>query len=193
VLQGLPPFLTTFWGSPEQLAIALRWLTIVGIVSTAAFGAAIYFVNDRIGALQGAQLRDQGEEIKGQGITVKSQSQTIFQQNEQITHLTDELNSVSARAAELVAKAQNAERGISDTYDFNGGHRQNMGGGRVVVTVGAEVNIFQKIMESYKAKDWSTLTITCETQIQATPIWLTPYLFSGIAYANLGEFAKRLT
>ncbi len=65
-----------------------------------------------------------------------------------------------------------------------------MGGGRVVVTAGAEVNIFQKILESYKAKDWNTLDTTCEAQIQATPLWLTPYLFSGIAYANLGKFAK---
>jgi hypothetical protein len=190
VLQGLPPFLTAIWNSPEELAIALRWLTIVGIVFTATFGAAIYFVNDRIGALQGTQIRDQGTEIKSQGLTVKSQSQTISKQNEQISQLTNDLNSVNARATELAAKAQNAERGISDTYDFNGGHRQNMGGGRLGITVGAEVGIFQKIMELYKAKDWETLKDTCEAQIKTTPTWLTPYLFSGIAYVNLGQLAK---
>lgn len=188
-LQGLPSFMTTFWNSPEQLALALRWLTIVGILFTAAFGAAVYFVNDRIGALQAALIINQGQEIRDQKNIVESQSKTVSQQSGKITNLSDDLQSVRSQAAELAIRAQNAERGISDTYDFNGGHRQNMGGGRVVLAVGPEAGVFQKIFRLQSDKDWNELKEVCDDQIKATPTWLTPYLFSGIANANLGNLA----
>ena len=185
----MPSLVTTFWNSPDQLALTLRWLTIVGILFTAAFGAAIYFVNDRIGALQAALIVSQGNDIKNQKSTVESQTETISQQSGKIMHLSDDLQSVRSQAAELAIRAQNAERGISDTYDFNGGHRQNMGGGRVVLNVGKETGVFQHIVSLQNEKNWSALKETCENQIKETPAWLTPYLFSGIANANLGNRA----
>ena len=187
VPQGLPLFLTTLWDSPEQLATTLRWLTILGIVSTAAFAAAAYFVNDRIGVIQAAQILNQDNAIRSQKNNIDNQSQTISRQSEQITHLTDDLKSVREQASVLTLRAQNAERGISDTYDFNGVHRQNMGGGRVTATAGQEMVVFQKIIKLYDDKDWSGLGGFCEDQIQKTPGWLTPYMFSGIAYSNLGN------
>jgi hypothetical protein len=190
VLQGSPPFLTTFWNSPEQLSAALRWLTIPGIMFTAAFGAAIYFVNDRIGALQAAQILNQGKAIKDQKIVVDSQTHTITKQNEQIAHLTGDLESVRRASAELAVRAQNAERGISDSYDFNGVRRQNMGAGRVMLTDGPLINVFQTLIKLNNDKDWNGLRNLCEDQISKTPGWLTPYLFSGVAYANLGDFPK---
>jgi hypothetical protein len=165
----------SFWNSPEQLSTALRWLTIVGLAFTAIFGAAIYFVNDRIGALQSQ--------------TVQAQSERLSQQTERIGHLNDELSAVRTQEAELQKRAQNAERGVSDSYDFNGAHRQTTGG-RIAVTVGAETMVFRNLMDFYNAKNWQGLADTCERQIQATPNWLTPYLYSGLAYANLGNFGK---
>jgi hypothetical protein len=173
--------MTTFWNSPDQLATTLRWLTIVTILSAAVFGAAIYFVNDRIGTLQATQ-------ILNQGTSITDQSQTIALQNQQITHLNEDLKSVREKAAELTTRTQNTERGISDVYEFNGNRRQGLGPGHTAVSVGPETNVFRKIMELQGNKDWIELLTVCEAQIKSTPNWLTPYLFSGIANANLGNF-----
>ena len=120
---------------------------------------------------------------------VESQTETISQQSGKIAHLSDDLQSVRSQAAELALRAQNAERGISDTFNFAGGHRQNMGGGRVVLNVGKESGVFQNIVSLHNEKNWSALKDMCENQIKETPAWLTPYLFSGIANANLGNLA----
>lgn len=157
-------FMTAFWNSPEQLSAALRWLTFGGIALTATFGAAIYFVNDRLGVIQADQIARQAKRI------------------------SDQDQKMRAQAEELSLRAQNAERGISDTYDFNGGHRQNVGGGHTKLTIGAESSVFQTIIALNTSKDWQGLRDVCERQIQVTPNWLTPYLFSGIASANMGDF-----
>ena len=189
VLQGGSLFLTTLWNSPEQLAAALRWLTIVGILSTGAFAIAAYFVTDRIGALQAAQILDQGDAIREQKQLIESQSQIVSQQDAQITHLNGDLRSVREQATELAMRAQNSERGVSDFYEFNGAHRQTSGGS-TKVTVGREMDVFQKIVKLQSDKDWNELKVLCEDQIAKTPTWLTPYLFSGIANANLGTVAE---
>jgi hypothetical protein len=182
--------LSAFWNSPEQLGTALRWITIVGIVLGAAFAGAAYFVTDRIGTLQSAQIAAQGDSIRVQDEVVKNQAGTIKTQNDRVQALTSDLSTVQEEAAQLAVRAQNAERGISDTYDFNGAHRQNVGGGRVVASAGAETSVFRNIMQMNEAKAWAQLRDTCENQIRNTPAWLTPYLFSGVALVNLGDLAK---
>ena len=140
-------FITVFWNSPELLSAALKWLTISGIVLTAIFGAAIFFVNDRIGSIQADKIEKQSEQIGAQEKTVKAQDQKIRQQIEQIGQL-------DSKAEELALRAQNAERGVSDTYDFNGGHRQNAGDGRTMLTVGPETSVFQTMITLNASKDW---------------------------------------
>jgi hypothetical protein len=160
--------MTVFWNSPELLSTALRYLTFGIIALPAILGAAIYFVNDRIGAIQAEQISQQAKQIGEQDQIVKS---------------------LKVQAEELTLRSQNAERGISDTYDFNGGHRQTSGARRSL-TIGAETSVFQTMIALSSSKDWQGLEDVCERQIQATPTWLTPYYFSGIASANLGDFAK---
>jgi hypothetical protein len=75
------------------------------------------------------------------------------------------------------------------TYDFNGA-RRTIQSGIASVGVGEEWTVFQKLVQLEKTKDWKELHDTCEDQIKKTPEWLTPYLFSGVAYVNLGERAK---
>ena len=52
---------------------------------------------------------------------------------------------------------------------------------------GEEMTVFKKLLDLQKEQDWSTLRNVCEEQIKKSPEWLTPYLFAGVAYANLGE------
>jgi hypothetical protein len=153
-----------------------RWLTILTIslpIAGALLGGfcgwCAFLVSDRLGTLQ---------------------SHTISEQKEQISHLNGDLQTVGKQAAALAVRAQNAERGVSDTFDFNGAHRRNMGGGQVQIEYGEEFSVFQKIMKLQADKDWVNLKEVCEAQINAKPNWLTPYLFSGIAFANLGSFAE---
>jgi peptidyl-tRNA hydrolase len=189
----MPSFLAAFWNSPEELSTALRWVTIIGIVSTALFAAAAYFVNDRIGTLQAAKVAQQAVSLDRQDAMIRNQSDElqnqqgkISAQSEKITQQISEIERLRMQSESLQQKALAAERGISDTFDFNGGHRQNMGGGSTVLTVGPEAMVFQTILKLYEAKDWNSLKKTCDEQVLKTPNWLTPYLFSGIADANLG-------
>ena len=174
----------------RYLTIFAIGLPVLGAIMGGVCGWGAFRVSDRIGALQAAQMQNQGTAITAQKDVVDSQLQTISQQNQQITALTGELKSVRERAAELEVRAQNSERGISDTYDFNGVHRQNMGAGRVEATVGPETNEFQQMVKLQNDKNWIGLRDLCEDQIKRTPDWLTPYLASGVAYANLLDFPR---
>lgn len=75
------------------------------------------------------------------------------------------------------------------TYDFNGARRTSEMG-KQVVDAGEEINVFQNIVQLQTQKDWQRLRDVCEEQIKKTPEWLTPYLFAGVAYMNLGESTK---
>jgi hypothetical protein len=77
------------------------------------------------------------------------------------------------------------------TYDFNGAKRvQDRNNFSTII--GEEYTVFQRLLELQSKKDWISLRDICEVQIKNTPEWLTPYLFSGIASANLGEKTKAI-
>jgi len=77
------------------------------------------------------------------------------------------------------------------TYDFNGvKHIQERNNSTAVV--GDEMGVFQKISELQQNKDWIHLRDLCEESIHKYPQWLTPYLFSGVAFANLGDKKKAI-
>lgn len=70
-------------------------------------------------------------------------------------------------------------------YDFNGikhEREQNCG-----ATTPGEFAIFQILKELEKGGHWIEVRDVCEEQIRRTPEWLTPYLCSGVAHANLGQ------
>jgi hypothetical protein len=174
--------MTALWESPERLAWTLWWMTIIGGVGAGAATlctVAGYFVNDRIVTLQALQTNR----------AIADQKTLTANALEEQRRLTAELRSVSERAAELTVKAQDAERGISDTYDFNGAHRQRSGG-RNAMTIGEEFSVFQTIQKLYNNQAWSDLRDLCEAQITKTPTWLTPHLYSGVANLRLGDLAK---
>jgi hypothetical protein len=181
--------LQNFWNSPDQLSSAFRILTVFSILMTATFGSALYFLKERIGTLQGEKSAAQTRVVEQQVQSLDEQRKRIRLQEADVKRLKDELVTVNAKAAELAAKALDAERNVTDTYDFNGGHRQTSGG-RVNLSVGTEFTVFQQLMELEKKKDWPALLSLSERQIQATPNWLTPFLTAGVALANLSRFEE---
>lgn len=70
-------------------------------------------------------------------------------------------------------------------YEFNGRkHKQRVG---EITMEDGEVLVFQKIKSLYDAQNWKSLVEVCEAETRAVPEWLTPYLYAGVGYGNLGE------
>jgi hypothetical protein len=214
------PDFSTFWNSKDQLSFAFRLGTLASIGVTALLGLMLYMLNDRIGDIQqriidtqGHQLGKQGQILDRQNGLLEEQSsrlsavnkglaeavqrsQTLLQKNADLQASVGRVADANAvlqkRADDLTTKATAAERGVGNIYDFNGAHRLRTAG-RTMVTVGEESQVFQRLNEMQAAHRWLELLSTSEAQIAKTPSWLTPYLFAGIAEANLGNFdAARL-
>jgi len=79
------------------------------------------------------------------------------------------------------------------TYDFNGAKRVSKSGGSDrEVTLGEACQAFQEMESLRNAQRWKPLAKLCETEIRAAPEWLTPYLYAGEAYMNLGDRKKAI-
>jgi len=118
------------------------------------------------------------------------------QEKSKLTQQVDKINSAATekdkKIKELEIKAKKAERGVSSLYDFNGAKRETFAGGSRVIA-GEEVGVFQKMDEYEISKAYPELRDLCEGQIKKTPTWLTPYLYLGVAYINLGEKDKAIS
>lgn len=73
-------------------------------------------------------------------------------------------------------------------YEFNG-RRHRERAGEITMDDG-EIPVFQKMKSLYDARDWKSLVDACEAEMKAVPEWLTPYLYAGVGYGNLGEREK---
>lgn len=71
------------------------------------------------------------------------------------------------------------------TYDFDGFRRESSPG--ELRGDDSAVNEFEQLRKLQDQKDWKALAQMSEKEIKQRPEWLTPYLFTGIAYANLGN------
>lgn len=72
------------------------------------------------------------------------------------------------------------------TYDFDGVKHVQQGHNFRAIT-GDECELFQKIQDFERQRNWTAVRDLCEAQIEKTPEWLTPYLCAGVAHANLGQ------
>lgn len=88
---------------------------------------------------------------------------------------------------QLEIQSKKISRGVSSSFDFNGAKRTTTRPGHISVDAGQEVSVFQNMAKLEQKRDFSGLIFVCEEQIKKTPDWLTPYLFLGIAYANIGQ------
>jgi hypothetical protein len=103
-----------------------------------------------------------------------------------LRNLQSELLDLQSRARELEQASKKASRGIYSRYDFNGVKRE-VSGGSYVAIVDKETTTFQRLVELERQRDYDALFWESVKAIRTTPEWLTPYLFRGIAQANLGD------
>jgi len=90
----------------------------------------------------------------------------------------------------LEVKAQQAQKGITKLFFFNGTIR---------TTDGPTINMDTKLVDFYnhmkyldQMKNYDTLKSVCNEQIEKNPEWPTPYLFLGISLGNTGEKEKSI-
>lgn len=109
------------------------------------------------------------------------------EKNRKISELKTDLEKKDEEIGHLQVEAKKASRGISSTYDYNGAKRVTTKPGHIEVMGGPEVDVFSAMKKLQDEKKFPELKKICEEQIEKTPTWLTPYLYLGVAYANLGE------
>ncbi len=85
--------------------------------------------------------------------------------------------------AQLPADPRAAFRG----YAYNGARMVFQSGQVTSIPDTAQRKLFDQMEAAHQRKDWLLLANLSESAIQQTPQWLTPYLFAGEAYANLGK------
>jgi len=93
---------------------------------------------------------------------------------------------VMAKLDDIERDVKKLRNGSRSGYDFNGIWREETPG-RTKAVVGDETTVFQNMSNLQTERQWKELLEVSEAQIKKTPTWLTPYLFSGIANANLGN------
>lgn len=157
----------------RSLSHTLMLCTVACGVLAAAITGGRFYIDRRVSRLSSISQNEREGTLKSQ-----------------IASLTEDLASTKRQETGLETKAQDAERGISDTWDFGGAHRENLGAGRISATRGIEMAVFEQLQALEAAKNWSALRDLSESQITKTPRWLTPYLCSGIANAHLHELDK---
>ena len=159
------------------------WLQFSKFVSY--FGLFLIFVSTISTSILSSKL----DRIKDKRID------TLVEGNEELLKKVDiyqtDLNNKQKIIEELQRAAKKAERGISSTYDYRG-IRRDIRPGVITGTVGEEPDVFRRMQELEKGKRWQDIINLCNEQIEKTPKWYTPYLFRGVAYANIGELEKAI-
>jgi len=116
-------------------------------------------------------------------LVFKLQSDHLKRQLEQAQRA--KIEALNVKIEDLKIKAKKAARGISSTYDFHGVKR-DIKPGEIKATSGEETVVFKEMVDLQKEKKYPELLSLCKKQISKTPEWLTPYLFMGVAQANMG-------
>jgi hypothetical protein len=108
----------------------------------------------------------------------------------QVSVYKTDLTAKDAKIKELSEKTDKASRGITDTFDFNGSRRDNRPGVFNLTTDTPEAKIFQQLVQLERNHDYAAIISICEKEVKETSEWLTPYLFLGVSYLNIGDKAK---
>jgi hypothetical protein len=116
----------------------------------------------------------------------KEQGQKILAILNKILSKQLDPDAVMAKLDEIGTEVKKIRSGVYSGYDFNGARRDQRPG-VFNVTAGEETEIFQQMLKLQSEKNWKELLALAEQQIKKTPEWLTPYLLSGVAEANLGN------
>lgn len=104
---------------------------------------------------------------------------------EKVSGYQKQIDDKQAQIDLLSRKAQNAERGIHKSYDFDGVCRSGSAG-KFVTLVGAETTMYRELCALNNSARWNDLAIYATSIIDGGTEWLTPFYLRAIAYANLG-------
>jgi len=113
-------------------------------------------------------------------------SQQVGDLRAKVQELGSELEAEQTKVRELESDAKKSARGITFVYDFQG-NRRSTSPGRISVEAGAKAAEFKRIRNLHDAQRWQDLLAECQREMADTPEWLTPYMFAGVAHANLGN------
>lgn len=152
---------------------------IISVWFVVSFLATYFAYSDK---LQIKELIKGNEElIEGKNILIKK-----------IDDYQTDLKEKDEKIKLLEEKVKKTERGIISSYKFNGTKNEMLGPGNFVATLGRETEVFKKMDELIKQKNYPELIKICKEQITETPEWLTPYLYLGAAYAETGNKNKAI-
>ena len=100
----------------------------------------------------------------------------------------ERLSEKEAQIAQLEIQVDKARQGQTTSFDFDGVKRSNKGVGTIDVDFeSAETQAFEEIKDLQNAQNWIALRAFCEQEIAKSPQWMTPFMFRGLANANLGD------
>jgi hypothetical protein len=180
----------------ETLLKISQFAIFFGAVLAALGGLGTNHFKDKIDASKSETSKNDREELNGRiselldGNKALQQSLAPFEEyaKKKFPHTSSEeaLKKLEQELGKVKAVAQKAERGIYTGYDFNGARRSSRPG-VMNVDVGEEYGTFQKMLKLEKEKNYIELIQLCQSQIEKTPTWLTPHLFIGLAYLNIGR------
>lgn len=143
-----------------------------------------------------SEKNNEVDKLSKQSIELIEGKNKLIQQNQElkieIGKYQIDLNEKEKTIKDLEKQAKKAARGISSTYDFNGAKRTTTRPGHISLNGGPEIEIFKEIVELEKQKNFPKLKDVCEQQIKKTPEWITPYLYLGVAYANMNNKTKAI-
>jgi hypothetical protein len=174
-------------------------MVLIAITAATTYGARSQTSNSTTGACSPIILNNsETVTIECKGISQETQMQMLEILNSIIKRQLDpaavmsKLDEIGKGVDKLKGSAVDAARGVISIYDFNGIKRVQIAG-RTEVSAGREATTFGGMVKLIQGKQWSELADVCEREITKTPEWLTPFLFAGIAYANLGRRDLALT
>lgn len=147
-----------------------------------------------LGTIGVSHLTSKLDRVKDQKIdSLLSGNQRLEQGNSDLLGRIDgyqrDLESKQGEIDNLKLEAARSRRGLISVWDFNGARREGTAGS-MSVTVGDEFGVFKQLSRLEQERKFAEIVPVATKQIAKTPDWLTPYLFRGEAYANLGELQK---
>lgn len=86
-----------------------------------------------------------------------------------------------------------AEEGKTISYDYSGNRRESNGHGSINIEENTpEKEAFKKLSELYNSHQYQEIINYCSKLIKLNSHWYTPFVFRGVAYANLKNKSKAI-
>ncbi len=156
----------------ESIHLFLKYIGWAGVVAVGISTIGLQITTAKLDSFKSLKIE---ELIKGKDILI-----------DKVGSYQRELQDKQSQIDMLSRKAQNAERGIRKSYDFDGVCRSGSAGKSITI-IGGEVSMYSKLCALNNSQQWSELADYATSIIESGTEWLTPFYMRAIAYANLGH------